>query len=65
MSEDEHMSAESRLDPADDAPELTKAMFDTVEIVINGKVIRPATGYLGPHGVVHGKPPLGGRSSVR
>ena len=62
MSEDEHSSAESMLDPADDAPELTKAMFDTAEIAINGKAIRPATGYLGPNGVVHGKPPLGGRS---
>ena len=45
------------LDPADDAPELTDELMDIAEYAIGGKVIRPATGYLGPHGVVRGRPP--------
>lgn len=48
------------LDPADDAPELTDEMLDIAEFSIGGKVIRPATGYLGPNGVVRGRPPLRG-----
>lgn len=38
------------IDP-DDAPELT------AELRVGGKVVRPATGYLGPNGVVRGRPP--------
>ena len=48
------------LDPADDAPELTDEMLNIAEFSIGGKVIRPATGYLGPNGVVRGRPPLRG-----
>ncbi|UUL81703.1 BrnA antitoxin family protein [Sphingomonas qomolangmaensis] len=44
----------------DDAPELTAAMAEVAEIAIGGKVIRPATGYLGPRGVAKGRPPLRG-----
>jgi uncharacterized protein (DUF4415 family) len=47
------------LDP-DDAPELTEEFFRHAEIAIGGKVIRPATGYLGPNGVVRGRPPARG-----
>lgn len=50
------------LDPADDAPELTDEMLDIAEFSIGGKVIRPATGYLGPNGVVRGRPPLRGQT---
>lgn len=46
------------VDP-DDAPEWTDEMFDIAEFSMGGKVIRPATGYLGPNGVVRGRPPLG------
>jgi uncharacterized protein (DUF4415 family) len=42
------------VDP-DDAPELTKEMFDRAEIREGGKVIRPATGTL----TRMGRPPLG------
>lgn len=45
-----------------DLPEWTDEMFDTAEIAIGGKVIRPATGYLGPNGVVRGRPPLRDRA---
>jgi hypothetical protein len=48
------------LDPADDAPELNGEMLDIAEFSIGGKVIRPATGYLGPNGVVRGRPPARG-----
>ncbi|MHA0330225.1 BrnA antitoxin family protein [Sphingomonas melonis] len=58
MSENKHDSAESLLDPADDAPEWTEEMFEVAELAIRGKVVRPATGYLGPDGVVRGRPPL-------
>lgn len=58
MSENKHDIAASSLDPADDAPEWTDEMFEIAEFSIGGKVIRPATGYLGPNGVVRGRPPL-------
>ncbi len=45
------------IDP-DDAPELTAELAAVAEISVGGKVIRPATGYLGPNGVVRGRPPL-------
>lgn len=44
------------VDP-DDAPEWTDEMFDVAQFNIGGKVIRSATGYLGPNGVVRGRPP--------
>ncbi len=50
------------LDPNDDAPEWTDEMFEHAELAVNGKVIRPATGYLGPNGVVKGRPPLRDRA---
>lgn len=49
------------VDP-DDAPELTEAFFRHAEIAVGGKVIRPATGYLGPNGVVRGRPPQRGQA---
>jgi len=49
------------VDP-DDAPELTDEMMEIAEIAVGGKVIRPATGTLGPEGVVRGRPPLGAAS---
>lgn len=49
-------------DPADDAPELTDELFEIAELSIGGKVIRPATGYLGPNGVVRGRPPQRARA---
>ncbi|WP_174287085.1 hypothetical protein [Sphingomonas bacterium] len=48
------------LDP-DDAPEWTDEMLDTVEFRTGGKLIRAATGYLGPNGVVRGVPSGRGR----
>ena len=57
MSESKANSAGAWLDPADNAPEWTDEMFDIAEFSIAGKVIRPATGYLGPNGVVRGRPP--------
>ncbi|GHH14335.1 hypothetical protein GCM10008023_15930 [Sphingomonas glacialis] len=45
------------LDPADDAPEWTGEILDTAEFAIGGTVSRPATGYLGPNGVMRGRPP--------
>lgn len=46
------------VDP-DDAPELTDEILDVAQLSIGGKVIRPATGCLGPGGVVmKGRPPL-------
>ncbi len=47
------------VDP-DDAPEWTDEMFDIAQFSIGGKVIRPATGYLDPNGVVRGRPPQRG-----
>mgnify|MGYP002651195980 CR=1 FL=1 len=58
MSENKHDSAASLLDPADDSPEWTEEMFEVAELAIGGKVVRPATGYMGPDGVVRGRPPL-------
>ena len=58
MSESKPNSAVGWLDPADDAPELTEEMLEIAEFSIGGKVVRPATGYLGPNGVVRGRPPL-------
>jgi uncharacterized protein (DUF4415 family) len=49
------------IDP-DDAPEWTDAMFEIAEHCINGKVIRPATGYLAKDGVRLGRPPERGVS---
>ncbi|WP_375403678.1 BrnA antitoxin family protein [uncultured Sphingomonas sp.] len=46
------------IDP-DDAPELTAELAAVSELRVGGKVVRPATGYLGPNGVVRGRPPLG------
>lgn len=46
----------------DDAPFLTKEFFQHGEVRVGGKVIRPATGYLGPNGVVRGRPPLRGEA---
>lgn len=43
-----------------DVPEWTDEMFDIAEYAIAGKVIRPATGYLGPDGVRKGRPPQRG-----
>ncbi|MDX5985949.1 BrnA antitoxin family protein [Sphingomonas echinoides] len=57
MTENKPAIAAVSLDPADDAPEWTDEMFDVAEFSISGKVIRPATGYLGPNGVVRGRPP--------
>ena len=49
------------IDP-DDAPELTAELADLAEISVAGRVIRTATGYLGPNGVVKGRPPLRDRA---
>lgn len=57
MTESKPDMEASSLDPADDAPELTDEMFEIAEFSIGDKVIRPATGYLGPNGVVRGRPP--------
>lgn len=62
MSENKHDFAAGSPDSADDLPEWTDEMLDTAEFSIGGKVIRPATGYLGPNGVVRGRPPLRGRA---
>ena len=47
------------IDP-DDAPPLTEEFFRHAERAIGGKVVRPATGYLGPNGVMRGRPPVRG-----
>ena len=62
MTESKPDTATAWLDPADDAPELTDEMFEIAEFSIGGTVIRPATGYLGPSGVVKGRPPLRDRA---
>ncbi|WP_326523120.1 BrnA antitoxin family protein [Sphingomonas sp.] len=62
MTENTPNTGGAWLDPADDAPELTDEMLDIAEFSIGGKVIRPATGYLGPNGVVRGRPPMRGRA---
>lgn len=43
------------IDP-DDAPEWTDEMAEHAELSVGEKVIRPATGYLGPNGFVKGIP---------
>ncbi|WP_294282244.1 hypothetical protein [uncultured Sphingomonas sp.] len=45
------------IDP-DGAPELTEDMAAIAEVRVGGRVVRPASGYLGPEGVVRGCPPL-------
>nr|WP_082049323.1 BrnA antitoxin family protein [Sphingomonas melonis] len=45
------------IDP-DDAPELTEDMAAIAEVRVGGRMVRPASGYLGPDGVVRGRPPL-------
>jgi uncharacterized protein (DUF4415 family) len=49
------------IDP-DDAPELTAELAAVGELRVGGKVVRPATGHLGPNGVVRGRPPLRGEA---
>ena len=49
----------------DDAPELTAELASVAEVSVGGKVIRPATGYLGPNGVVRGRPPSQGRAKAQ
>lgn len=61
MTESKRATDSDWIDP-DDAPEWTDEMWDTAEVAIGGKVIRPATGYLGPNGVVRGRPPTMGRT---
>jgi len=57
------MNANKRILPPEqsdpDLPEWTDEMFDAAELAIGGKVVRKATGYLGPKGVVRGRPPIG------
>lgn len=43
-----------------DLPEWTDEMFDMAAYIVGGKVIREATGYLGPNGMVRGRPPKRG-----
>lgn len=57
MSESKPSTGTDWIDP-DDAPELTEEMLDIAQFSMGGKVVRPATGYLGPNGVVRGRPPL-------
>lgn len=45
-----------------DLPEWTDELFDIAAFSIGGKVIREATGYLGPNGVVRGRPPQRGQA---
>ena len=59
MSASKRDTGSDWVDP-DDAPEWTEEMFETAEFSIGGKVVRPATGYLGRTGVVRGRPPLRG-----
>jgi uncharacterized protein (DUF4415 family) len=61
MSASKLGSGHGWVDP-DDAPELTDEILDVAQFSIGGKVIRPATGYLGPNGVVRGRPPQRGRT---
>ncbi|MBJ6121354.1 BrnA antitoxin family protein [Sphingomonas mollis] len=57
MAESERATGSDWVDP-DGAPELTDEMLDVAALAVGSKVIRPATGYLGPNGVVRGSPPL-------
>jgi uncharacterized protein (DUF4415 family) len=70
MSENGKNTKSEWVDP-DDAPELTDEFFETAEIAIGDKVIRPATGKLTKDGVVRtehytiprpGRPPERGRA---
>lgn len=61
MPENKRASESEWVDP-DDAPEWTDEMFDIAEYAVGGKVVRPATGTLGPNGVVRGRPPARGRA---
>lgn len=61
MTENKPDFANGWIDP-DDAPEWTDEMLDTAEFRRGNEVIRPATGYLGPNGVVRGRPPLRDRA---
>lgn len=46
-----------------DLPEWTDEMFDVAQYSVGGKVIREATGTIGPGGVVvRGRPPSRGRA---
>lgn len=58
MQENANGSPATLPNPNDDAPELTDEMFEIAAFSIGGTVIRPATGYLGPNGVVKGRVPL-------
>ena len=60
MTENTPNTGGAGLDPADDAPEWTDEMFDMAAYIVGGKVIREATGYLGPNGMVRGRPPKRG-----
>jgi uncharacterized protein (DUF4415 family) len=61
MTGNRHGTDSGWVDP-DDAPEWTDEMWESAEVAIGGKVIRPATGYLGPNGVVRGRPPIGDKA---
>ncbi len=58
MSEKEPVLPPEWDDP--DLPEWTDEMFDVAAFSVGGKVIREATGYLGPNGVMRGRPPVRG-----
>ena len=58
MSEKEPVLPPEWDDP--DLPEWTDDMFDVAALSVGGKVIREATGYLGPNGVIRGRPPVRG-----
>lgn len=65
MSKKSKTDVEPWIDP-DDAPPFTEEMFRAAAIYRDGKLVRPATGKLGPKGVVPlepgergpGRPPL-------
>ncbi|WBO21611.1 BrnA antitoxin family protein [Sphingomonas abietis] len=62
MTESKRAIDSDWIDP-DDAPEWTEEMWDTAQVSIGDKVIRPATGYIGPGGVVvRGRPPARARA---
>ncbi|MES3099187.1 BrnA antitoxin family protein [Sphingomonas faeni] len=62
MPENARDLSATSLGPNDDAPEWTDEMFEHAKLAVGGKVIRPATGYMGPNGVVKGRPPLRDRA---
>jgi uncharacterized protein (DUF4415 family) len=55
------MSESKRVLPPDwddpDLPELTDEILDVAEYRVGDRVVRPASGYLGPNGVLRGRPP--------